>query len=162
MAPPPCKINTYPRDQHSENTFSDLCAAKSSAKMMRQSRPSFHSSRCALRNDNTSCSLYDPLSLMVTVSHAGHPMRLRCSSSLRCTFPFLLPLNMHSAGGMNPAATAASSEHVVKLAVQRDLQSLLPSTTGTVLPRTANVGLFCDPLSLWWYGLWSQFSSIGS
>ena len=48
---------------------------------------------------------------------------------------------------MNPAATAVFDEHVVMLADQRDLMSLLPSTTGTLLQRTANVALFCDPLS---------------
>ncbi len=44
--------------------------------------------------------------------------------------------------GMNPAATAVSEEHVVMLADQSDLLSLLPSTTWTLLPRTANVALF--------------------
>ena len=64
-------------------------------------------------------------------------------------FPFLVPLNIHSAGVMCPAATAVADEHVANCAVHLDRTSSAPSTTGTVAPRIPNVALFCDPDSLW-------------
>ena len=45
-------------------------------------------------------------------------------------------------------ATAGNLDDVISWAVHRDLMSLLPSTTGQVLPNIPKVGLFWAPLSL--------------
>ena len=85
------------------------------------------------------------MSNLVTVNQLGNPRLRMYFCKLAYKGPSLAALNIHSLQGIAPPATAAKLEHVVRFAVQRDLTSELPSTTGTVLPRIPSVALFWDP-----------------
>ena len=56
---------------------------------------------------------------------------------------------MASTYGISPSRIRDFSEKVVKLPVQRSLVSACPSISGHIIPATAMVPTFLEPVSLW-------------